>query len=280
MDRRAASTFRMMKSVRRPGRSLGRVATAAVFLASLLSSGDGFAQAPPGESRPLLPAGERLEYGLSLGPIHGGRASFSVGGPESIDGVEVHRVSLIISGGVPFFALDDRLVSWIASDPLRTVRSERRIHQGRRRVSVRIELSARDRQYRIEPLPGSGEGRSSQPASGPTPAAPLDELAIFFLPRTLRLEPGSVYRVPRYFDGARNPISLRVLGRRRLRTPAGRFDVIELSVEIPGSRLFAPDRHARVFVTDDASRTVVRLTAVTSLGRLGLDLTRRSGPES
>jgi hypothetical protein len=265
-------------------RSRGRRGSLAALVAAaagLLLCSDAVAQAPrtpepiPDRAPTILRSGERLDYGLSLGPIHAGRATLVVGGPESIDGVTVHRVELTIAGGAPFFRLDDDLVSWIATDPLRTVRSDRRFHQGAHRRSFRLELTSKDRRYRIVSLSGVAPGDADGADSGPMPEAPLDELAILFLPRTIPLEPGSAYRLPRFFDDRRNPIDLRVVGRSRVRTPAGSFDAIELSVAIEGSGLFAPERHARVFVTDDPGHTVVRLTTNSRLGRLQLYLKHR-----
>jgi hypothetical protein len=225
-----------------------------------------------------LHTGVRLAYGLSLGPIHAGHAVLTVQDTEPIENVEAYRVALKVTGGALFLTVDDSLVSWIAPGPLRTIRSDRRLHEGPDTEAMRIELHARDGHYRIGPLPGSpaSEAPREKP-SGAMPANPLDELGVLFLPATLPLAAGAEYRVPRFFQRTDNPVDIRVLGRQRLRTPAGTFSVVALSVVIPGTGLFAPDRKARVFVTDDSVRTVVELTSDTALGKLRLYLTGRSG---
>ena len=226
----------------------------------------------------LLRTGERLEYGLSLGPIHAGHAVLAVQDTEPIENVEAYRVALKVTGGALFLTLDDSLVSWIAPGPLHTIRSDRRLHEGPDTEALRIELHGADGHYRITPLPGSpaSEAPEERP-SGVMPADPLDELGVLFLPRTLPLAPGGDYRIPRFFQATDNPVHIRVLGRQSLRTPAGTFPVVALSVVIPGTGLFGPRRRARVYVTDDAARTVVELTSDTALGKLRLYLTGRSG---
>ncbi len=126
------------------------------------------------------------------------------------------------------------------------------------------------------PLHGSAtaDAPDDQALSGPMPVVPLDELAVLYLPLTLPLDPGVEYLIPQYFRAADNPISIRVLERTKLRTPAGTFPVIHLAVEIPGSDLFAPERHAEVYVRDDPSRTLIQLTSSTMLGKLRLYLTK------
>jgi len=227
-----------------------------------------------------LPAGLHLEYGLSLGPIHAGHASLGVGPPRQVDGVEANRVTLSIEGGGLFLRLDDSLSSWIATEPLRTLRSVRRLHEGPHRDAYRIELTGAGGRYRIVSLDRGGDadaadGPARDDASGPMPPVPLDQLAVLFLPRALALEEGSERAVDQFFECRKNPIRVRVLGRERLRTPAGRFDVVRLGVVIPNTGLFAPKRKARVYVTDDTARTVVQLTAHTGLGTLKLYLTGR-----
>jgi len=224
----------------------------------------------------------RLEYDISLGLIHAGQATLTVGPRRVVDGVAANRVAMTVKGGALFLRLEDSLSSRVATGPLRTLESDRWLHEGPHRDAYRIDLTGSDGRFRILPPGGAEADDGPDPpgrdhADGPMPAAPLDQLAVLFLPRALALATGSEDTVPRFFECSKNPIVVRVLGRERLRTPAGRFDVVRLGVEIPGTGMFAPERKARVYVTDDTARTVVQLTAHTALGRLKLYLTGREG---
>lgn len=223
-----------------------------------------------------LPAGARLDYGLSLGPIHAGTATLSVSDAGPAQGTPSYKVTLRVTGGGLFLSVDDSLVSWIATRPLHTIRSDRLLKEGPYKDALRIELGDADGQYRVVPLPGApAELAPPTDSSGVMPEKPLDELGLLYLPRTMRLEPGRRFSIPRYFEAKNNPIDIRVLDRKRIHTPAGWFDVLPLDVRIPDNGLFAPKHHARVFVTDDSARTVVELTSDTQLGKLRLYLTGR-----
>ena len=226
----------------------------------------------------LPPARTRLEYGLSLGPIHAGRATLTVGEGREIGGAEARPVTLQVQGGALFLTLDDSLVSWIAAGPLRTLRSERTLHEGPHKEAYRLELDGGDGRYRISPLPGAPyEPGSDRPRSGPTPADAVDDVAVLFLARTLPLDPGADYEIPRFYRSESHAIRIHVAERRSMRVPAGRFEVVGLDVVIPGTGLFGEERHARVYVTDDPARTLVQLTAHSVLGKLRLYLTRMPG---
>ncbi len=256
------------------------------------------AQAPGGghtdPAVEALPAGERLEYGLSLGPIHAGHATLTVGEAAEVEGARAYPVTLQVKGGALFLTLDDSLVSWIAAGPLRTVRSDRSVHEGPHREVYRLDLGGADGsaagsggasgsadadsggglRYHIVPLPGASGGPSAdRPRSGPMPRDALDDVAVLFLPRSLPLDPGADYVIPRFFRPSSDPVRIHVAERRSMRTPAGTFDVVGLDVVIPETGLFDAKRKARVYVTDDADRTLVQLTAETALGKLRLYLT-------
>lgn len=256
--------------------ALGLAALAAVPApAAAQSAGPEPADPPAAAALPALPApGTRLEYGLSLGPIHAGRATLTVGEAGEVGGTEARPVTLQVEGGALFLTLDDSLVSWIAPSPLRTLRSDRSLHEGPHKEAYRLELDGGDGQYRISELPGAEyEPASDRPRSGPTPADALDDVAVLFLPRSLPLDPDADYVIPRFYRSKESAVHIHVAERRSMRTPAGRFQVVGLDVVIPGTGLFAEKRHARVYVTDDAARTLVQLTAHTVLGKLRLYLT-------
>ncbi len=258
------------------GPAVSDSAGAAATPSGAAATPSGAAAAPSGAAAApaLPPSGTRLEYGLSLGPIHAAHATLSVGEAREVGGVEAFPVTLQIEGGALFLTLDDSLVSWIAAAPLRTLRSDRNLHEGPHKEAYRLELDGGEGQYSIVPLPGAEyEPASDRPKSGPIPQNAVDDVAVLFLPRTLPLDPGADYVIPRFFRANSNPVHIHVAERREMRTPAGRFQVVGLDVVIPETGLFAEKRHARVYVTDDPARTLVQLTADTVLGKLRLYLT-------
>lgn len=227
-----------------------------------------------------FPVGERLEYGFYVGRIRMGRAVLEVVGTDSVRATRVHEVTLAMEGGPFFFRIHDRLSAWIAVKPFHSLRIERRMRQGSEVEWEGYELEPTG-SYRVSPLPDRASSDGGPVASAPgvhvsnslaAPPDALDELGLLYLLRSVELRDGETYRLQRYFRLPQNPVELRLVGREKLRTPAGEFRTRIVAPTIPGTGLFASERHARLWVTDDERRIVVKLTSDTRLGPLTLIL--------
>ncbi|MDH3298865.1 MAG: DUF3108 domain-containing protein, partial [Gemmatimonadota bacterium] len=143
---------------------------------------------------------------------------------------------------------EDRLVSWIASHPFRSMAFEQRdseVEGGRRRHEFDDEV--------------------------------LDEVAALYLMRTLPLIEGATYEFDRYFSPEDNPLIFRVVGRESVRVPAGRFNTIVVEPVIPALSVFRKEAKARLYVTDDERRALVQIETTTKAGRLTLYMTKYEG---
>jgi hypothetical protein len=87
------------------------------------------------------------------------------------------------------------------------------------------------------------------------------------------LEVGQTYEYPQYFRPDRNPVVIRVIGRERIKVPAGTFDTIVLQPMIKTKGIFSEKGEARIWLTDDPSRVMVKMTAKVSFGTLSMSLT-------
>lgn len=191
-----------------------------------------------------LVVGERMEYGVRLGRLRLGTATLAVEALEDVGGIPAYRVALEVNIGAAMLKVEDRLVSWIAPQPLRSLAFEKRdtsTESGRRRYNFDHDV--------------------------------LDELAALFLLRTLPLQPGATFETDRYFSPAGNPITFRVVGRKKVRVPAGRFETIVIEPVIPALPAFRADAGARIYVTDDERRVIVQMETRTKVGKLTLYLT-------
>jgi hypothetical protein len=219
--------------------------------------------------------GESLEYVVGLGPIKAGRGLLAVEAYESYRGVPAYRVSLTIEASVPFVQFKDHMTSWIATDPVRSLGIEKAIHEGGTRFRRRYELDYERGAYRGEewddrsasyvPMIGS-------PGSAAIPNPALDEVAFLYLLRLLALEPGARYEFGSHFQPAGNPVVFRVLGKEKVRVPAGRFNTIVVDPVVPAMGILKRDAGARVYVSDDARRIIVKLTTSTRFGTIALHL--------
>ena len=57
-------------------------------------------------------------------------------------------------------------------------------------------------------------------------ALPLDDISFLYFVRTLPLEIGQTYTLPRYFKKEGNPVVIKVEGKRVVEVPAGTFNTI------------------------------------------------------
>ncbi len=205
------------------------------------------AQYTPGESaiaKSGIVVGERMDFRVRLGRLRLGHATLAVEAMDEVAGVSAHRAALDISIGASLLGYEDRMVSWIAPEPLRSLAFEQRDEDtdtGRRRYEFDEDA--------------------------------LDEVAALYMMRTLPLNEGDFYTFDRYFTAAGNPITFRVLRRERVRVPAGSFDTIVVEPVIRTLFVFKPEAHARIYVTDDDRRIVVQMEAVTRIGKLIFYLT-------
>ena len=203
-----------------------------------------YAPAPLVPERGALVVGERIEYGVKLGRLHLGRATMAVEALDDVAGTPVYRASLDVRIGAAMLKFGDRLVSWIAREPFRSLAFEKRD-------------------------PDSDTGRRRYDFDQDE----LDEVSALYLMRTLPLEQGVTYEFDRYYSAADNPISFRVVGREKVRVPAGRFETIVIQPVIPSLSVFRQEAGARLYVTDDERRVLVQIETRTKVGKLTLYMT-------
>jgi hypothetical protein len=98
---------------------------------------------------------------------------------------------------------------------------------------------------------------------------PLDDASFFFFVRSIPLEVGQEYSIPRYFDPKANPVLIRVLRKESVRVRAGRFDAIVIQPIIKTTGLFSEGGEAEIWLSDDNRRILLqmktKLSGVTSL---------------
>lgn len=213
--------------------------------------------------------GERLEYDLYFRRHRAGRGVLEVEGREVVGGVTAYRVSLRVDGGPFFFRIDDRKVSWIALEPFRSLRFEEHLREGGRESWRTVELDHASGTYRVRRPPADAPGATR---SGRLPEGAVDELAFFYLLRTLRLEEGSRQELHRFYESEENPVTVSVEGRRQVKTPGGTFRTLVVRPVVPGVIALAEEAEAEVLLSDDDRRFVVQITSRTPVGEVTLRL--------
>ena len=227
-----------------------------------------------------FPVGERSVYDVrvALGRVRAprplGEARLTVEARDTVDGTPTYRTSLEVEGGIPLvYSMDDRQVSWIATDPIRSLRYEERLREGSYRRDRYYRLDQDERAYTRYDL-RDGDWRPDEGKTDvPMPEDALDEISFLYLVRTLPLEPGRTFRFERYFEEDGNPVELEVLRRERVRVPAGRFETVVVRPTIRAGGLFGEEGRAEVYLTDDDRRVVVKIESRMKAGRANFLLT-------
>lgn len=208
--------------------------------------------APADTARAPFGPGERLDYSLSVGPLTLGSAFMEVVGPDSVAGHPTWHLRMAVRLRALAFASNDTLESWLDRDRLVSRRFHRLQHQTNRERRVLYEIDPERRSYT----------RHDRQKVYEASADPLDDVSFLYVVRTLPLEVGHTYRYDRYFDARLAALELTVLRRESLQLPDGSTTPCLVLAPVIGERgLFAPEARARLWLTDDARRLPVQITA-------------------
>jgi hypothetical protein len=216
---------------------------------------------------PFAP-GERFTY---AGRVHtgiAGRGTLWVEAPSELRGTTIWVLHSDMEGRVGPLRATDRSASWL--DPVRmtTLRYTTR---------ERHLLSRHDNATDI--FAGEGRWSDAEGASGELAAPdPLDELSFLYFLRTMPFSSDSTISVIRHFDPARNPTTLRVIGREDVKVGAGRFRALIVEMRVRDARRYRGEGIIRVSLSDDRCRLILRLeSTVPDAGTATLSLQSYDG---
>jgi len=221
------------------------------------------AQAQPGLAAQLQPAlvasavparpfylGERLRYAVRLSAVNlRGHGAMVVDGPELVRGTETYVLHCGFKAKLGPVKVSDMTESWL--DP-RRMSSLRFVKRERHPFSSHDEDIAL---FPDEKRWSAADGTSGEAIT----AAPLDELSFIYFLRTVPLEDDSVYSFNRHFDAARNPTTVKVVGRERVTVGAGSFDAVLVEMRVRDPARYRGEGVIRIHFTDDAIRLPLRI---------------------
>ncbi len=224
--------------------------------------------APPARAPLPYAPGERLVYDVKFSSIDVGNAVMEVLGLENVRGRQAMHVRFNVKGGTFLFRVNDRYESWIDTLRLVSLRHWQQIDEGNY-----------ERQRRYEIMPEIGTYKENDKPEQPTVKEPLDDGSFFFFLRTIPLEVGKTYSFERYFKPDRNPVTVTVVRRERIKVPAGTFDAIVLHPTIKAKGVFGEGGQAEIWLADDSTRMMLQMKSRLKIGSLSLYLKsfRRGG---
>lgn len=242
--------MRIRSQVEQPVRLGTQAFRVAALLAAMLGCHATLLPAQAPDSTLPFAVGEELVYQVSLGRLgRAGRGTMRVEGPEQLRGRDTYVLRFDFRGRVGPVVVEDHTRSWL--DP-RSMASLRFTKQERSPLG-----SSREE---VDLFPAQREWRSASGESGRSPTdAPLDELSFIYHIRAMPLADGDVYSCTRHYESERNPVTVRVLGRGRLRVPAGEFSTVLVEMRVKDPRRYGKEGVIRLHLSDDARRIPIRI---------------------
>jgi hypothetical protein len=209
--------------------------------------------------------GERLTYDAKVNSISAGKAYLAVEGLESVRGVGTMHTVFDVRGRVLFKKFANHYESWFDTTSLVTMRHLQKTDD----VDKRYEFYPEKKIYI----------KNNDGIENPSVSMPLDEASFIFYLRTVPLEVGKTITVDRYYYAAKNPITITVVRRERIKVPAGEFDAFVLKPVIKSNGLFSVKSDAEVWLANDRAHTLLKLRSKLPLGTLYLELRTIEQPD-
>jgi hypothetical protein len=221
----------------------------------------------PGMAPVPFTVGEKLEYDVKFSWKSVGSGVMEVKEITEVRGRPTWHTVFTIKGGIPFFRVDDRMDSWFDVFSL----SSRRFHQ-------RISEGGYKRTREYEFFPERAVYTENGGAEEASVSDPLDDASFLYYVRTIPLEVGRTYDVPRYFNPKANPVRIKVLRRETIKVPAGEYATVVLQPTFQSRGIFSEDGKAEVWLTDDDYRIMVQMKSSLKIGSINLHLRRFTVP--
>jgi len=205
--------------------------------------------------------GERLEYEVRFGKLRVGGGSMEVEGTRDVRGRETWHTVFTVRGGTFFYRVNDRYESWIDTRTGNSLRFRQDLNEGSRDVERNFEI-----------FPDRAVYTENNEPEQPSVHNPLDDGSFLYFLRTIPLTVGETYTFDRYFRPDRNPVTIKVLRRERIRVAAGEFDAIVVQPVIKSRGIFSENGHAEVWLSDDDNHIMLQMKSGLKFGSLNLYL--------
>jgi hypothetical protein len=236
-------------------------ALGALLAAPIAAAAQGDSGSAPGRVVVPFDVGETLVYDAKFGAIKVGTAQMTVSEIDTLRGHEAWHTSFGVSGGTFFYKLRDRYESWFDTRTFASLRHIQDVDQGSYERTRTFEIFPTRRVY----TENDSEERESV-------EDPLDDGSFLYFIRTIPFSVGQTYRFNRYFRPDRNPVTIRVVRKERVKVPAGTFDCVVIQPIIKSRGIFSEGGEAEIWISDDDKRIMVQMKSKLKIGSLNLYL--------
>jgi hypothetical protein len=252
-------------------RGLSRAVVAASLVALPFGSRASAQQATPPESthtRVPFGVGELLEYDIrfsgkpTLGrELHVGNGSMEVLPMDTVRGHDTWHTMFRLSGGIPFYRVNDKYEAWADAQSLMSLRFFQDIDEGSYEPKRHYEI-----------FPDRREFVENDKPPQESVDHPVDDGFLLYYLRTVPLRVGLDTTINNYFKADRNPIRIKVVRREKIKVPAGEFNAIVIEPTIKTTGIFKEGGQANIWLSDDDNRIMLQLKSKVNFGSLNVYL--------
>lgn len=224
----------------------------------------------PGE-REVLPAvahpfgpGEKLKFSVKYGFISAGTAWLEVPEMTEVDGEQAFAlVARAESNAVisRIYKVRNRIQSTWDANGHYSLRYEEKRREGGHKTDNAIVFD-HDRREAVY-----GDGRVF-----PIPPGVQDALSSFYFTRFQPLPLGGSIVFDYHASRKSQPMEVKVLGRERVKTPAGTFNCIAIEPVLKAGGIFRNKGRLVIWITDDERRMPVRMRSAVAIGSISVVL--------
>lgn len=226
---------------------------------------------PGPDDREVLPpvehpfsAGEQLKFSVSYGPIGAGTAWLEVPEVRTYQGHEVFDLVARAESNTfvsTFYKVRNRIESYWDCDG----HFSRRYYEKRREGGYRVERE----------IVFDEDKREAHYSDGnvfPIPPHVQDALSSFYYTRYQALPLGGSIVFDYHASRKSQPLQVKVLGRERVKTPAGTFDCVAIEPVLKAGGIFKNKGRLVIWITDDDRRMPVRMRSAVTIGSISVTL--------
>jgi hypothetical protein len=231
----------------------------------------GSVKLPAPGSREVIPAvpnpirvGESLKFNVQYGIVNAGNAWLEVPEVSEIEGRQVlHLVARAESNGFisRFFKVRNRIES---------------MWDKKGRYSWRYTENRREGKYRANNVIQFDHGRAQATYKNgetyPIPPQVQDALSSFYYTRTQALPLGGSIVFDYHASRKSVPLEVKVLGRERVSTPAGKFDCVVIEPKLKAGGIFKNNGRLVIWLTEDERRMPVMMKSKVAIGSISVVL--------
>ncbi|HXG66202.1 MAG TPA: DUF3108 domain-containing protein [Blastocatellia bacterium] len=211
--------------------------------------------------------GERLTYDVSWADfIVAGELTLETRERRAFDGVDGYHISAeaqsvgLVSAVV--YKVKDIYESFIDAQTLQPFRAQKRSRRGNKRREASFTIDQKNHTVRF------ADGRTME-----VPADTYDLVGLLYAIRAMDLTPGKSRDFTLIEDNKLYPIKVEVGKSEKVTTRAGKYDAVKVTTKLTGGRETQNLYDLSIYITSDARRLPVLITAKPTWGDVRVELT-------